>query len=85
MSTAELVRLIGFKSSRELQLVIAHERDKGHLILSTGQDGGGYFLPDDGEKGRAELRDFVRTLQNRGTNTFKAIRAAKAALSDGGR
>ena len=83
-STAELVRLLDFKSSRDLQEIIARERDEGHLILSTSQNGGGYFLPDDGDKGQSEIRAFVRTLHNRATNTLRAAATARAALEDDG-
>ena len=81
ITTKELVRLLDFKSARELQEAIARERDEGHLILSASQNGGGYFLPDDDdEKGQAEIRTFIHTLENRAINTLRAIEAAKAAL-----
>lgn len=69
LSTADLVKITGLKSARELQTLIACERDAGHLILSTCRNGGGYFLPDEGSKGRAEIAEFVTTLQHRAINT----------------
>jgi len=79
VSTAELVRLTGLRNSRTLQIAIATERERGALILSTTK--GGYFLPDDGEKGQQEIAEFVRTLRARAINTFRAMRSAKKALS----
>ena len=81
-STSELVRLTGAKSARELQIQIARERNNGALIISTCLNGGGYFLPDDGEKGKREIEGFVRTLQSRVLNTLKAVQVAKKALQD---
>ena len=41
---------------------------------------GGYFLPDDGEKGYRELSAFVRTLRSRAVNTLRTLKAANKAL-----
>lgn len=79
ISTKDLVSITGFKNSRTLQGAIAFERAHGALILSTGK--GGYFTPDEGDKGRREITDFVRTLQSRAANTYRALHAAKKALS----
>ena len=78
LSTADLVRLAGCETARQLQKDIAFERAHGALILSSTT--GGYFLPDCGEKGRRELLDYVRTLHARAFNTLKAAKYAKAAL-----
>lgn len=80
VSTAELVRLTGAKSARDLQVVIAAERADGALILSTCRRGGGYYLPAEGEQGRAELLAFTRTLDSRAKQTIKALRSARRAL-----
>lgn len=82
ISTVDLVRLRGFKSARELQLVIAFERSSGALILSACQNGGGYFRPSPGEKGRREIAAFEHTLRLRALNTLRVLQAARAALGD---
>ena len=79
IDTPTLVRLVKCKSVRDLQKLIAFERASGALILSTGA--GGYYLPDDGLKGKLELAAFVHTLNGRASNTFAAMRAAKRALA----
>lgn len=78
--TAELVKMTGFHSARDMQKQIERERAKGFLILSRGGPGGGYFLPAEGEAGQKEIRTFVRTLEARARNTFRTLRAARAAL-----
>ena len=53
---SDLVKIIGCRSTRYLQTMISIERKNGALILSSSN---GYFLPDDGEKGREEIQQFV--------------------------
>lgn len=79
--TNELVRLTGSRSARDLQNKIAIERERGHIILSSCRNGGGYYLPSDGPEGQAEISHFVATLRSRALSTLKAIRAAKTALA----
>lgn len=71
-----LASSLGFRSVRELQKQIERERSAGAVILSTTQDGGGYFLSNDVE----ELRRFTRTLNARARNTIKAAQSAQMAL-----
>ena len=78
ISTCELLRMTGIKSTRLLQVQIAHERGHGALILSNSK--GGYFLPDSGAKGEQELRVFIRTLNSRALSTLRTLRTAKRAL-----
>jgi hypothetical protein len=78
LSTADLVKLTGVKSARELQAMIARERADGCLILSSNR--GGYFRPSDGEKGQLEIVAFCRTLLARALNTIKALKTAREAL-----
>ena len=82
ITTRELLRRSGFATARELQQEIREERAAGALILSKTNDGGGYFLPSEGEQGKAEIQAFISTLHARATNTFAALKAAKAALKD---
>ena len=78
IASKTLADLIGCGSVRELQKVIASERGAGAGILSTGQDGGGYFLPSPGE--RHEVVEYIQTLRNRAMNTLGAIKSAEAYL-----
>ena len=78
--SSALVNLTGVKSIRELQLIIAQEREAGALILSTCRGGGGYFLPSDGEVGKREIATFVATLRARALNTLRALKTAREAL-----
>ena len=53
-------------------------------ILHDGQVDARIFLPDGGEKGQREIRDFVRTLRARAMNTLETASAAAAALEQVG-
>lgn len=76
ISAQELCVYLGFNSVRELQSEIARERKAGAVILSTCQDGGGYFFPESDQ----EVRQFIKTLENRAKNTFEALRSARSFL-----
>lgn len=76
--TAELVRLGGFRSARELQKQIEAERAHGALILSRAGDGGGYFMP----ASRAEIASYEATLRRRALSTLRTLRAARMALRE---
>lgn len=78
LSTAELVKLVGCSTPRCLQKLISFERENGELILSS--TSGGYFLPDNGEKGIQEIQRFVDQLRARAINTLRAAAAAKRQL-----
>lgn len=82
LTSAYLVQLTGVKSARELQTMIAQERDEGALILSTCRGTGGYFLPSDGVTGQREIATFMATLQARAINTLKALKTAREALQN---
>lgn len=77
----ELAALVGAPSVRELQSMIAQERENGALILSTCRGGGGYFRPSPGNEGRAEIEKYIRTLRARALNTLRVLRSAKAAVA----
>ncbi|MDO4175586.1 MAG: hypothetical protein Q4D42_12565 [Eubacteriales bacterium] len=73
ISTAELCSIVNV-TPRELQKMIERERRCGALILSRTK--GGYFKSND----RAELSEFVRTLNNRARSTIASLQGAKDAL-----
>ena len=74
---AELITVLGL-SERDLVRQVHNERKAGALILSTTANGGGYYLPAN----KAEINDYVKSMENRAVNTFIAIRAARAALKE---
>ncbi|MDO4325149.1 MAG: hypothetical protein Q4E24_03785 [bacterium] len=76
VSTAYLYKALGFTDARSLQTEIAREREAGAVILSTCQDGGGYYLPGSA----AEVKEFIETLESRAKNTFLALRSARRWL-----
>ena len=82
ISSQRLADLAGCKSVRELQQVIAEERAAGAVILSTCENSGGYFLPDPENVG--EVKEFIRTLENRGKNTLLALKSARDYLNSCG-
>lgn len=77
IKSQKLADLAGCKSVRELQEVIAAERAAGAVILSTCQNGGGYFLPTGNKQ---EVVEYIRTLTSRAQNTLAAIESAKEYL-----
>lgn len=77
VKTAELCRMMGIKDARALRKMISDERALGAVVLSCD---GGYFLPDDGEKGRLEAAAFIATVTAKGINTIRAVKSAQAFL-----
>lgn len=75
-----LAEHFGFRSVRQLQKAVEAERRHGAIILS--KTNGGYYAPADGEQGRAEIAEFVRTLDARARHTQAALRSARAALRE---
>ena len=67
---------LGLTSNRAVQKQIEHERKQGKVILSSTQPPGGYFLPEK----KQEIRQFIRTLENRGSKTLDALNGARALL-----
>ena len=74
ISTADLVRLTGCKSARDLQESIAYERKHGAVICSG--SGRGYWKPKD----RQEIQKFVKTMDARVLNTLRAAKSARTVL-----
>lgn len=77
----ELVHLLGLRNSRELRRRVEYERKHGALILSLPTVG--YWLPDEGEKGKREAKLFFSSMTARATNTTKAAEAAKSFCMGG--
>ena len=50
------------------------------VILSNTTPPGGYYLPAAGDT--MEIRKFIRTLENRGENTLKALESARDLLKE---
>ena len=74
ISTADLVKITGCTSSRDLQERIASERNAGAVICSG--SGSGYWRA----KNRQELLGFVHCMDARAKNTLAATRSAKRVL-----
>lgn len=74
----DLTEMIGCGSKRYLQSLISIERQNGAMILSCQA---GYFLPDDGEKGREEIQRFISQFRAMALNTLKILKTAKHALA----
>ena len=70
----QLKQLVGCKSIRELQNMIADERSRGAIICSG--SGKGYWKPKD----RKEIEKFYRSMASRANNIILALKSAKDAL-----
>lgn len=78
VKTGELLRMTGLSEARTIRRLISDERAAGAVILSGDT---GYYLPDDGEKGRQEAAAFVASIKAKGKNTLRAARSAEDYLS----
>lgn len=65
---------------RGLRKQVELERRNGTLILTQPQ--GGYFLPGEGESGKAEIRTFYMIQRAKAISLLRTIQAAKAALGE---
>lgn len=72
---AELAKLTGFGSVRELQKRIEWERTHGAVIVSDSK-GGGYYLPDCSD----DIRRFIVTMTSRAKSILAATESARRAL-----
>jgi hypothetical protein len=79
IKTADLLKITGMSDTRTIRKLISDERAAGAVILSGDT---GYFLPDDGEKGRQETEAFIATVTAKGANTIRAVASAKAFLAN---
>lgn len=80
LSPGYLVVKCHLSSVRMLQKQIEMERRSGKVILSSTTPPGGYYLPAAGDT--MEIRKFIRTLENRGRNTLRALESAKDLLKE---
>lgn len=76
ISSNDLSLIMGFDNARALQTDIAKSRNAGQVILSSTQ--GGYYLPADDN----ETEEFIKVLQARAVNTFRALKSARASLKE---
>lgn len=76
LSSPELAKLAGYKNERSLRMAIDKER-KDLLILASDK---GYFRPQPGDKGLAEIHAFVRRMDLRMKSNRQTIRACKRVL-----
>lgn len=70
----QLVQQMGLKNQEELRHIIAAERERGALVLSSSS---GYFLPADGEKGRQEIQRYIASMEKRARSIFHILGTAK--------
>ena len=73
LSPEYLAKRLNLGTVRALQ---KQERWEGAVILSTSIPPGGYYLPEN----EREVRQFIRTLENRADNTLGALKSARAYL-----
>ncbi len=69
---------LGLTSVRAVQKQIERERAEGKVILSSTIPPGGYYRP----KTALEIRQFIRTLENRGSKTLAALNGARKLLCE---
>lgn len=81
ISAATLRRITGCRTTRALRKRVAVERENGALILSLPTVG--YFLPDEGEKGKREARAFIAFMTGRARSELKSTKAARKLLEGG--
>lgn len=78
MRAETIMDMIGERDRRKLSKMIESERHDGAMILSSGR--GGYYLPADGEKGRAEMRRHLAALDSRAKSTLAVGKPVREAL-----
>ena len=77
----EIMELAGITSERQFLKLVEAERKRGTLILSTREHGGGWFLPDEGTKGRAEIERHRATLVSQAVSMLRTAEAERMALN----
>lgn len=77
ISTDQLLKICEFPDVRTLRAAIHELRVHGNVILSTTEDGGGYYLPANIE----EVRMYCRSMSSRASETAKAAESARDWLN----
>lgn len=78
LSPEYLTERLNLGTVRALQKQVEKERREGAVILSTSVPLGGYYLPEN----EREVRQFVKTLENRAGNTLGVLKSARAYLEN---
>ena len=73
LSPEYLVAKLNLNSVRALQRQVETECRLGAVILSSSMPPGGYYLPGSSH----EVREFIRTLENRADGTMEALNSAR--------
>ena len=76
---SEIDRLLGI-TPRERRAQASRELARGLMTLYTSEPPGGYFRPDSGEKGRAEIKRFREREAARARAINEKVKAADAIL-----
>ena len=79
LSGSEIDKLLGI-TPRERRAQASRELAQGLLVLYTSEPPGGYFRPDSGEKGRAEIKRFREREASRARAITEKVHAADAVL-----
>ena len=80
ITSADLMRLTGISTPRELSAAVRQERLAGALILSTKSGGGGYYLPTDA----AEVEEFINSYSGEARSLFVMLRSAREYMKVSG-
>lgn len=78
LSASELTQLAGFKNERSLRQAVDRERENSVILASDR----GYFRPQPGDKGVAEIRAFVKRMDGRCASNRRVTRKARAVLRE---
>ena len=81
MPKGQIMALAGLTAERQFLKLVEAERKHGALILSTREHGGGWYLPDKGEKGRAEIERHRATLVSKAVSMLRTAEAERMALN----
>ena len=76
LSASELTQLAGFKNERSLRQAVDRERENSVILASDR----GYFRPQPGDKGLAEICAFVKRMDSRMKSNRQAVRVCKRVL-----
>lgn len=78
---SDLARMAGYSNTRSLRAAVDRERERnGDFSILASEKG--YFLPAAGERGIAEMRQFVRRTDARATSNRRTIRLIRARLRE---